>query len=393
MHVVVLGAGYAGLVLTRLLEREVPSSADLTLVDESPAHLVQHELHRVIRRPALAAEISIPLEEVLERATVRVARVESVDTDERVVHLDDGTLEYDVGAVCLGAQTAFYGLEGVREHAIPLKSLDDALEVRRTVLERVTSSEGRARIVVGGAGLSGVQVAGELAELVDEEELDAAVVLAERFSQVAPNFPPAFQRAVAAALEGRGVDVRTDAVIVGADERHVELEGEPDLAYDAFVWTGGIRGRSALAGERPVVRSDLRLTARTFALGDAARVVDGDGQAVPASAQSAVREARTTAENVSRLVSHDLAGDAVFEPRLEQFTFDTPGWLVSVGDDAVAQVGPSVVTGAAATALKATVGVGYLSSVGAISNALDLVSSEATIASRSVRERAGRRRR
>ena len=110
MHVVVLGAGYAGLTLTRLLERHLPDSVDLTVVDESPDHLVQHELHRVIRRPELTSEISVSLPEALETASVRVARVEGVDRDERTIALSNGSLSYDVAAICLGARTAFYGI-------------------------------------------------------------------------------------------------------------------------------------------------------------------------------------------------------------------------------------------------------------------------------------------
>ncbi|MFC4988160.1 NAD(P)/FAD-dependent oxidoreductase [Saliphagus infecundisoli] len=370
MHVAVLGAGYAGLTLTRRLERELSPDATLTLVDASPNHLVQHELHRVIRRPELARGITVPLADAVD-ADVRVARVESVDPENGEVALSRGTLSYDVGAVCLGARTAFYGLDGVREHAIPLKRLAHAERIRREFFR--ATDHGDPQVVVGGAGLSGVQVAGELAELAREEGVDPEIVLVERLERVAPGFPPAFSRAVREALERKGVEVRAGETVRGADADRVDL-ASGELAYDVFVWTGGIRGADAL-GERPTVRSDLRLAPRTFGLGDAVRAVDADGEAVPASAQSAVREARTVAENVSRLVAHDREGGE-FEPRLEPFTFDSPGWLVSVGDDAVAQVGSSVVTGRAATALKTTVGVGYLSSVGAVGNAIDLVSRE-----------------
>ncbi|MFP9191750.1 NAD(P)/FAD-dependent oxidoreductase [Natronosalvus vescus] len=391
MDVLVLGAGYAGLTLTRLLEREIPDDVDITLVDESPAHLIQHELHRAIRRPDVADEITIPLADAVDRAAVRTARVESVDTDDRSVHLEstDETLEYDVCAICLGAETAFHGLETVREHAIPLKRLHHAEMIReRTLesLERYHAGE-TAHLVVGGAGLSGIQVAGELAAVLEEDGIDlastdrASVTLLEQFDTVAPSFPPEFQRAVTDTLEGQGVTLRPNATVIGADARSVTVELSGDgrqsetLPADVLVWTGGIRGPAALDGERPVVRRDLRLEDRTFVVGDAARVVDTHGEAVPASAQSAVREARAVAENVARLVDYEREG-GLFEPRLEGFRFESPGWLVSVGDDAVAQVGPSVFTGNAAKALKTTVGVGYLSSVGAIREAVDLVQRE-----------------
>ncbi|SDQ34521.1 NAD(P)/FAD-dependent oxidoreductase [Natronobacterium texcoconense] len=375
MHVVVLGGGYAGLTLTRLLESDLPDDAELTLVDRTPDHLVQHELHRVIRRPELAGAITVSLPAVLERATVRVATVEKIDRQERVVSLSNGGLEYDLLAICLGARTAYYGLEGVREHAIPLKRLRHANRIRKRTREICYDGSDDSRIVVGGAGLSGIQVAGELAELVREERSpETEITLLEQRESVAPSFPSNFQRAVREKLEAKGIGVRTQATVREATDEHVVLESEETVPYDEFVWTGGIRGPDPLEGERPTVESDLRLDDRTFVLGDAARVVDGEEEFVPASAQSAVREARTVATNVTRVVERELEGDGMID--LESFTFDTPGWLVSVGDDAVAQVGPAVVTGRSAKALKSTVGLGYLSSVGATGTALGRIREE-----------------
>ncbi|THE66295.1 NADH dehydrogenase FAD-containing subunit [Salinadaptatus halalkaliphilus] len=368
MHVVVLGGGYAGLTLTRLLEETLPSAADITLVNDSPDHLVQHELHRIIRRPEFASAITVSLPAVLERATVRVARVESIDRDERVVELSDGTLSYDIAAICLGARTAYYGLEGVREHALPLKRLSHATRIRSRARELF--AVGDPRIVVGGAGLSGVQVAGELAALAREYNSDATVTIVEQFDAVAPQFSESFQRAVATTLESQGVEIRTDATVSDADDDRIVLESGAELPADLFVWTGGIRGAGAVDGERVTVPADLRLDDRTFVVGDAARVVDADDEPVPASAQAAVREARTAAENVAAVVEAD--SDDTAEPALESVSFESPGWVVSVGDDAVAQVGSSVVTGKPAKLLKRTVGVGYRSSIGSVDGPREL---------------------
>jgi len=373
MRVVVLGAGYAGLTLARRLESSLPETVDIVVVDESAQHLVQHELHRVIRRPAVEEAITVPLRDVLDRATVRTARVEAVDRDARCIHCYDGdTFDYDYAAVCLGAETAFYDLSGVRDHGLPLKRLDHAHRIREAFLD---ACEADGRAVVGGAGLSGVQVAGELATLAAERDDDVDVTVLERLASVAPAFPEAFQSAVRDALDEAGVTVRTNVQVTGATADAVELDGET-VPYDAFVWTGGIRGPDAVGSDRPLVRGDLRLDDYTFAVGDAARVVDADGEAVPASAAAAIREARTVATNLDRLVRWELDGADDFRPRLDPFRFDAPGWIVSVGDDAVAVVGPKVFTGGPARAMKATVGAGHLSSVGAVNRAVDLVSEE-----------------
>ncbi len=377
MRVLVLGAGYAGVTLARALADRLPTAAAITVVDEDDAHLVQHEVHRVIRRPDVADVIRVPLSDVFDRAEVVRGRVAGIDRAARRVELADGSaLPYDYAAVCLGARTAYYGLPGVREHSTPLKRVDHARRVREG-FGRVCESDGTA--VVGGAGLSGVQVAGELAALADERGCpDASVVLLEQEDDVAPSFPANFRRAVRDALDANGVDVRTGATVARATDEAVVLESG-EVPYDQFVWTGGIAGQAAMDDDRPVVRSDLRLDDATFVAGDAARVVDADGEAVPASAATAIRQARVAAENLVRLVGRaddEDEGAGEFAPRLERYRHDVPGWAVSVGDTAVAQLGPTVVTGAAAKAAKTTVGAGYLRSVGAIRNAVELVEAE-----------------
>ncbi|MFD1587247.1 NAD(P)/FAD-dependent oxidoreductase [Halorientalis brevis] len=378
MRIAVFGAGYAGLTLARRLERTLPPDVELVVVDEDEYHLVQHEIHRAIRRPAIADDLRIPLTEVLDRADVRRARVTDVESDAGVATLADGeTLTYDVGAVCLGAETAFYDLPGLQSHATPLKRLEDAARIRADFLD-VATGDDTAQVVVGGAGLSGIQTAGELAALAREEGVagDVEIRLLEQKAAVAPNFPERFQSAVHDELVARDVVVQTNATVTEATDAAVRLTDGSTVAYDQLIWTGGIRGPTALDGERPIVRSHLRLVDDTFVVGDAARIVDADGEAVPASAQSAVRAARVAADNVERLVEYDRTDRRGFEPRLANFTFDSPGWLVSIGNGAVAQVGSAVLTGSAAVALKTTVGAGYLSSVGTVHQAVDLVREE-----------------
>lgn len=372
MRVAVLGGGYAGLVATRRLEDRLPESAELLLVDESGTHLIQHELHRVIRRPALSDELTVPLEEVLDRATVVEERVQSIDPGSGTAELADETLSYDVGIVALGAETAFYDLPGIEAHATQLKRIEHARAIRADVLPVL---EAGGRVVVAGAGLSGIQVAGEVAAMGRERDGDATVVLLEQREAVAPTFPPTFQRAVRDALEDRDVVVHTGSAVASADGDAVSLATDDEIPYDSLVWTGGIRGPDAVDGNRPTVRSDLRLAGDTFVAGDVARVVDDHGRAVPASARTAIGQARVAATNVARVVGAN-ADPGAFGPRLERYVDTDPGWIVSVGNGTVAQVGGTVFTGRAAFALKTSVGAGYLSRVGAIRRAVDLVRSE-----------------
>jgi NADH dehydrogenase len=377
MRVVVLGAGYAGVVLTRRLEQRLPADVDIVVVDDTGEHLVQHELHRVVRRPSFADEITVPIHDLFDSAQTLTATVESIDRDERVVHLQGGDeLTYDVAAVCLGAVTEYYGLSGVEAHGTPLKRISHATRIRRDFLDVVDSGGGT--VVVGGAGLSGVQTAGELTALARERgaEDSVDVLLVEQLSAVASSFPTNFRTAVREELEREGVWVRTDTTVVRATDTELHVERGDPIPYDQFVWTGGIRGTDAQGGERPEVRADLALDDRTFVVGDAARVLDADGTMVPASAQTAVREAKVAARNVETVVNDLYDGESGFRPRLDRYTFESPGWAVSVGDGAVAQVGPTVFRGPAANALKTTIGARYLASAGGIRDAIRLIGEE-----------------
>jgi len=365
MHVAVLGAGYAGIAATRQLETALADDVELTLVDERETHLVQHLIHRAVREPSLSEELTMPLSELLERANHRQATVTDVDPDAGTVEFSDGALQYDAGIVALGAETAFYGLPGVREQAVALKRLEHATRIR----EGFESVPANGRVVVCGAGLSGVQIAGELAALGRDRGTEPAVVLVEQEGTVAPRFSEPFQRALADELDQRGVTVRTNATVTGVDAETLHLAGEEQLGYDQLLWTGGIAGGGALAGNRPQVRATLRLGDRTLGAGDAVQAVDADGQLAPASAQTAVRQAGVAATNAERLLEHHRAGASGFEPRLDRYRYTSPGWVVSVGNGTVAQVGGSVLRGSAARAVKTTVAAGYLGQLGSVESA------------------------
>lgn len=385
MRVFVFGAGYAGLGLARRLARHLPDADDVVVVDERETHLLQTLLHRVIRRPSLADAIRLPITDLLEGVEVRHASVEAVAPSEGTATLtpvdgdgDTEVVNYDLGAVCLGVRTDYQGLAGVRKHGQPCKRVAHAQAIRERFLDLVDDPAGPARVVVGGAGLSGIQVVGELAALARERGVQDRVDLhlLEQAAEVAPAFPPRFRAAVAAELADRDITVRTDASVAGADVEAVALDTGERVPYDQLVWTGGIRGQAAMDGDRPTVRPTLRAASDTFLVGDAARVVDRDGEPVPASAQAAIQQAGVAASNLRTLADYRRGGALGFEPRLETLAFDPRGWVVSVGDGAVALVGGRVVRGRAAHLLKTGIGVGYMGQVGAASDVVTLVREE-----------------
>jgi NADH dehydrogenase len=376
--VVVLGSGYAGTGAIKQLESELDDEADITWVSDVDHHLVLHESHRCIRDPSIREKITFDVAEIKSPSTRFVqGRVEAVDCDDRSVTLEDGsTIAYDYLLVGIGSRTAFFGIDGLEEHSLTLKSLDDALEIHDAVAEaaREASREDPAQIVVGGAGLSGIQSAGEIAEYRDEHRAPLEVHLVEGLDEVFPNNDATVQRKLRTLLDEKDVRVHTGEFIGEVDDETVYAGDEKELDHDVLLWTGGITGREAAAtaeidchdrDDRIEAGRDFRTSdERVFAIGDAALIDQPGDQPAPPTAQAAWQAAEVAGENIAR---------AIRGQPLKQWTHDDKGTLISVGEKAVAHdvTGLPVDTfgGPAAKALKKTVAARWIRTVNGFADA------------------------
>jgi NADH dehydrogenase len=340
--VVVLGSGYAGTGAIKALERELDGEADLTWIARVDHHLVLHESHRCIRNPAVRDRITFPCEELSAPSTRFIqGEVEAVHDDERTVELADGsTVDYDYVLVAVGSRTAFFGIEGLREHSLTLKSLEDALEIHEGVTEaaKEATREEPAQVVVGGAGLSGIQVAGEIAEFRDIHRAPLDVHLVEGLENVFPNNDPVVQAKLTKLLEDADVTIHTGEFIGEVDAETVYVGEEQELDYDLLIWTGGITGQDVSAtidvdrDERTNrIRTDATFRTdddRVFCIGDAGLIDQpGQDQPAPPTAQAAWQAAEVAGTNLAR---------AVRGQPLDTWKYEDKGTLVSVGDEAVA---------------------------------------------------------
>ncbi|QRV17694.1 NAD(P)/FAD-dependent oxidoreductase (plasmid) [Haloterrigena salifodinae] len=337
-NVVVLGAGYAGAGAIATLQSRLETDARLTWIADVDYHLVLHEAHRVVRDPDVRSDVTFSVDRIANPSTQFIRdEVTGLDTDERVVELADSQgVEYDYVIVGLGSQTAYYGIPGLEEHSLTLKSLDDALEIHDTVEDASLEAtrEEPAQIVIGGAGLSGIQTAGEIAEFRDNHRAPIDIHLVEALEEIFPGNDPEIQQALRDLLEEAGVQIHTDDPITEATEDHIEFdEGEP-LDHDILVWTGGITGRDAFDDadledehNRVTTGANFRTTdERVFAIGDSAIINQGD-QPAPPTAQAAWQAAEVVGENVAR---------AIENRPLKTWEYEDKGTVVSVGEEAVA---------------------------------------------------------
>jgi NADH dehydrogenase len=336
--VAVLGAGYAGSGAMQRLEAELDDRADLVWISDTNYHLVLHESHRVIRDPNVQQSITIPVNDIKSPSTRFIEdEVVGLDVDEQVVHLSEtDSVEYDYVLVALGSRTAFYGIPGLKDHALTLKGLEDALGIHEQVTEaaeEATRSD-PATVVIGGAGLSGIQSAGEVAEFRDEHRAPIDIYLVEALDEIFPPGSAELQQALRKRLEARDVEILTGDPITEATADHIEFEDGDPLEYDVLLWTGGITGQDALddvdiKNEHNRVNADRTFRTeddRVFAIGDSA-VIDQNGDPAPPTAQAAWQAAEVAGENVAR---------AIDGRPLKSWTHEDKGTVISIGEDAVA---------------------------------------------------------
>lgn len=345
-QVVVLGAGYAGAGAVKRFQQEVDGEAELTWISKQDYHLVLHESHRVIREPSAESKVTIPVEEIKSPSTTFIQdSAVNVDVEEQRVELAAGeSVSFDYLLVAIGTATAFYGIEGLKEHSLTLKSLEDAREIHRQIKEAASqaSRSDPAKVIVGGAGLSGIQSCGEIAGFRDDHRAPIDVTLIEGLDSVFPGNPDSIQKALRERLLERDVEIMTGDFVSEVDDETVYVGGGEDedpeeLDYDVLLWTGGVTGHDELIdvdiekddrSNRIFAESDFTTSKEgVFAIGDSALIDQGEDNVAPPTAQAAWQAAEVAGANLARAVH----GEA-----LETWTHKDKGTVISVGEDAVA---------------------------------------------------------
>lgn len=334
-RVLVLGSGYAGVRAVQQIEEKAPDT-EVVWISDQPYHFALHEAHKLIRDPDRRDRITVPVTDIANAARFVEARVTAIESDDDRVALSDGRkIAYDYLVVALGAETPDFGIPGIEQYAHTLKSRDDAMAIATEIREETlqASPDDPVQVVVGGAGLSGIQTAGEAAAYRDKHNASLDVTILEAQQHVLPNGDPDLQMRLRKLLDENGVDVRTNTAVEEVTDDTVVAEGN-EIDYDVFIWAGGVTGAEPVA-DTELAAEDGRATAdetlqtdidNVFAVGDAASVTI-DGNPIPPTAQAARQAGKVAAGNVARLIEG--------EP-LDEWEYVDRGTLVTVGEDAVA---------------------------------------------------------
>lgn len=361
-HIVVLGAGFGGLTFAKRFPARL---ARVTVVDRQNHHLFQPLLYQVATAGLAAPDIAQPIRSILRDKpdlTVFMAEARAIDLAARSVMLDRGELTYDYLVLGVGGQTSYFAHPEWERHAPGLKTLDDALRIRRQVqfaFERAETEADPVRreqlmtMVVVGGGPTGVELAGTFAELArtvlrrDFDRIDsskARVILVEAGPRVLAAFSEELSASARRQLTRLGVEVRTGTMVRAIREGEVDLDtGTVHAAV--IIWAAGVAahpltrtlGVAIDRAGRLKVAPDLSLPGHpeVFALGDIVTLVDQKGVTVPGVAPAAMQ----MGAHVAKLIAHELR-DPHHAAARRPFAYRDHGSMATIGRSAaVAQVG------------------------------------------------------
>jgi len=380
-RVVIVGAGFGGLQAARAL-RSAP--VDVTVIDRSNHHLFQPLLYQVATAALSPADISAPIRGVLRgqaNARVILAEVTGVDVQGQRVLMRDKSVPFDYLVLATGAHHSYFGHDAWEQFAPGLKSITDATAIRRKILlafeaaEIETDPEKRRALmtfVLVGAGPTGVEMAGAIAELAhkalaaDFRNIDptsARIVLVEAGPRILAAFPESLAKKAHRALNRLGVEIRTNAAVEAIDDNGVVIAGKP-LTARTVIWTAGVT--ASLAGKwlgaetdragRVKVLGNLTISdhENVFVIGDTVSVTQ-DGKPLPGVAPVAMQQGRY----VAALIAQRVEGEKQEQER--PFHYFNKGNLATIGRSyGIIEIGKFHLAGFLAWVMWLTIHIYYL---------------------------------
>ncbi|MBT2758272.1 NAD(P)/FAD-dependent oxidoreductase [Mesobacillus foraminis] len=374
--IVILGAGYGGLMTATRLQKQIGvNEADIVLVNKNDYHYETTWLHEASAGTLHHDRVRYDIRDVIDRQKIEFVQgtVEEIKTEENRVILENGDIVYDYLVIALGGESETFGIKGLKEYAFSIVNVNAARQIREhieyqfaTYNTEAEKKDERLSIVVGGAGFTGIEFLGELAnripELCREYDVDfhkVKVICVEAAPTVLPGFDPELVNYAVSYLEKKGIEFRIgtaikealpDGIIVAKGEDQVE-----EIKASTVVWAAGVRGNSiieksgieAMRG-RVKVQPDLRVPGHDnmFVVGDCSLIINEEiNRPYPPTAQIAMQQGEVCARNIAALVRG--------KNELETFKFDNKGTVCSLGeDDAIGVAFGKKIVGAKASFMK-----------------------------------------
>ena len=341
--VVILGGGFGGLAAARALYK----TAEVTVVDRHNYQTFLPLLYQVSTAGLAADHVAYPIRGALRKTSVkfRMGSPLSIDHKNKEVKLDSSeVLQFDHLIVALGSTTADFGIPGVNEFTLGMKSVHEALTIRAEIMRRFEDlcrfeDQTRLAITVIGGGPTGVEMAGAIAELIrgplksDQKQAAAQIdiTIIEAGERLLPTFSPTLSKRTKKDLEKLGVKVLVGSPVAGVEHRKITLRDKQVLPSEITIWAAGVKGSDAMAqlslpvsGNRVVVGPTMQVKnyPNIWALGDIAGALGKDGSPLPMVAPVAIQQGKFIAKQIARLSS---------SKELKEFKYLDKGSMATIG--------------------------------------------------------------
>jgi NADH dehydrogenase len=383
--IVILGAGYGGVAAATLLNKKLRKNGDvnITLIDKKPYHTLMTELHEVAGARVELDSVQVRLSKVFAETKVKVVHdvIENIDFSKQLLNSETDKYQYDYLVIGSGAEPAFFGVEGVKENGFTIWSLPEALRIKSHIIEMFEKASVERNIekrrtlltfVVAGAGFTGIETIGELAEwkyrLCEEHEIDpkeVRLLVVEAMCNILPIISERLVKKSEKYLKRMDIDVIVNAPIIKVEKDNITLKDGTNIKTNTLIWTCGVQGSQFGAslgltmGKRNRVQVNEYMQSvdypNVYAIGDNA-YFEEDGKPIPQIVETAIQTAETAAHNIDADINNK---------KKKPFKSNYHGVMVSIGSkNAVSNVMNVETSGFAAMGTKHMVNLHYLWGVG-----------------------------
>jgi NADH dehydrogenase len=401
--IIVIGAGFGGLraaldIGKKIANQKLHERYEVVLIDQNSYHTYTPTLYEIATTDETLASqldlknlVTIDIKKSTGNLPIEVvqAKVYEINTQTGDIHFEHGTrIQFDYLVLALGSQVNYFGIPGLAEYAYTLKTVYDALKLRTRLIEEVESPACRLlRIVIGGGGSTGVELAAEIKlalshiRRVATGECGVEVTVIDGGATVLSPFGTRIIAATIKRFSTLEIKTLTPARITGVTESEIELEDGTRVPYDVLAWTGGVTPNLLMAtlkmkkdvtGKRPLMSATLQGMPETteasfhgsiYGVGDAVCFIDpATNRPVPGVAPAAIKQAKIVAHNIFEEIR--LAEKITTTPKFKIYKPQVYPYIVPVGGKfAVTRFGPIVISGFAAWLLKGLVEGNYLFSI------------------------------
>lgn len=382
-RIVILGAGYGGIVTSLRLQKELNyNEADVTLVNKHDYHYITTHLHMPAAGTDDPRNARINILKLIDDFKIDFVKgtVMQICPDEKKVVLEDGTLFYDYLVISLGGEPETFGIPGLKENAHFIRSINSVNLIREHIeyqfakFKKEPHRKDYLTFVVGGAGFTGIEFVGELADripaLCSEFDVDPSLVKiynVEAAPTALPGFDPELVQYAMEVLQKKGVTFKIGVAVKECTPDGIQLANGEQIKTATVIWTGGVRGNRLIeeAGFEAVrgrvkVDPHLRMPGRDdiFVIGDCSIVMNEEGRPYPPTAQMAIQQAEVLAQNLVAVIRGT---------ELKTFRYESKGTVASLGrNEAIGVAYNRKLKGGTAALLKKVIDLRYLYIIGGL---------------------------